>query len=285
MTAGPPAITSEADARALMAVLGKAEGEFVASLTAPLCWIVREGDKYRPRNGSAFFLDAGRGVFGVTACHVLNGWREDRKTNKVVAFQLGDLPFDPEGANAIIAEDADIDIATFRISENDIRTIGKTILTGCQREWPPSPPQQDRGVYFAGFPGVDTLAVSARELSFGIATGGGVASSVSELDVSSLIEHEYLIPVLGRGLLPENFDFRGISGGPMLSVIEPKGLLRSWALAGVIYEGPSTSSDPNEAIAGLEVIRARRAHFINPDGTLDRQRWETLTSTGRDRRR
>jgi hypothetical protein len=70
----------------------------------------------------------------------------------------------------------------------------------------------------------------------------------------------------------------------MLSVIE-QGLLRSWALAGVIYEGPSTALDPNQAIAGLEVIRARRAHFINSDGTLDRQRWGTLAPTGPERQR
>jgi len=47
-------------------------------------------------------------------------------------------------------------------------------------------------VYFAGFPGCD-------------------------IDVSSQIEREYLIPVLGEGLPPENFNFGGISGGPMLS--------------------------------------------------------------------
>ena len=72
MNSGPAAITSEEQARALMAVLGKAEGEFVASLTAPLWWIIQETDgKVRARNGSAFFLDAGAGVFGVTANHVL----------------------------------------------------------------------------------------------------------------------------------------------------------------------------------------------------------------------
>lgn len=85
-------------------------------------------------------------------------------------------------------------------------------------------------------------------------------------------------PVLGEGMPPENYDFRGISGGPMLSVIECRGLLRSWALAGVIYEGPNPSPDPDEAIGGLEIIRARRAHFILPDGTLDTRRWEKIAA-------
>jgi hypothetical protein len=64
----------------------------------------------------------------------------------------------------------------------------------------------------------------------------------------------------------------------MLSVVDYKGLLRGWALAGVIYQGPNTSSDPNQAISGLELIKARRAHFIRPDGTLDTQLWDSIAS-------
>ena len=259
-----------------MAVLGRAEGEFVTSLTVPLYWVIRQPDgQYRARNGSAFFLDAGGGPFCVTANHVIEGWKEDRAAGNVVALQLDNLPLDLEGRNAIIAAHAGIDIATFRISPIEIRAIGKTILTGYQGAWPPPPPQQDRGVYYTGFPGVATIWLSPREVSFGAAPGGGVASSISDTNVSSLIERENLIAVLGQGIPPENYDFRGMSGGPMLSVIEHRGL-RTWALAGVIYQGPNTSCDPNEAIPGLEIIRARRADFIRPDGSLDSQRWDEI---------
>lgn len=48
---------SEAQTRAMMAVLGKAENEFAASITAPLCRVVREADgSCSACNGSAFFL-------------------------------------------------------------------------------------------------------------------------------------------------------------------------------------------------------------------------------------
>jgi len=53
--------------------------------------------------------------------------------------------------------------------------------------------------------------------------------------------------------------------------------LRSWALAGVIYQGPNTSESPEEAIAGLEIIKARRAHFILPSGRLDTGLWHTVS--------
>jgi hypothetical protein len=58
----------------------------------------------------------------------------------------------------------------------------------------------------------------------------------------------------------------------VLTVVET-GAIRSWAFAGVIYEGPNASSDEAQAIAGFEIIRARRAHFILPDGQLDIRRW------------
>jgi hypothetical protein len=81
--------------------------------------------------------------------------------------------------------------------------------------------------------------------------------------------------MLGGGVPPENFAFSGISGGPMLMVIQ--GRLRSWALAGVVYQGPNTSENPDEAIAGLEIIKARRAHFLLPRGNLDTARWHSLS--------
>jgi hypothetical protein len=90
-----------------------------------------------------------------------------------------------------------------------------------------------------------------------------------------LIEREHLVAVLGGGIPPENFDFGGISGGPMLMVVQQQ--LRSWALAGVIYQGPNVSGNPEEAIAGLEIIKARRAHFLLPDGRLDRARWQVVS--------
>jgi hypothetical protein len=282
MTDGLPPVKTEAEARALMAAgLGRAELEFATSLTAPLYWIIRDDERrYRVRNGSAFFLDAGNGPFGVTACHVVEGWRQDRANGNVVGLQLGlDLPIDFEGSNALIAAHEGIDIATFRVSADEIKRIGKTALTGFQTNWPPRPPQQGRGIYYAGFPGVETIWLSATEISFGAAPGGGIASSVSETDVSSLIEREHLIAVLGHGPPPEDYNFGGMSGGPMLSVIETKAL-RSWALAGVIYQGPNPSPDAAHSIAGLQIMKARRADFILPDGTLNVRLWNEL-SVGR----
>ena len=166
-----------------------------------------------------------------------------------------------------------LDIATFHIGAEEIGKIGKTVLTGNQSEWPPPLPQQDCAVYFSGLPSIETHLISSNEFSFGAAPGHGFVSSVSETDVSSVIERAGLIGVLGKGVPPEHYNFGGLSGGPMLRVIEHSGLL-SLALAGVIYLGPNPST---EAIVGMEVITARRAHFILLDGKLDGGRWDSLS--------
>ncbi|MGA9754388.1 MAG: hypothetical protein WBV23_04520 [Desulfobaccales bacterium] len=271
---------SEAEAKEIMkGGLGKAELEFVTSLTAQLYWIIKEGDSgLKVRNGSAFFLDAGEGPFGVTAYHVLKKLNEGRSMSKVIACQIGhDLVFDIDGKNSIIDAHDDIDIATFKITIDEIKSINKTILTGYQKTWPPKPPMENRGIYFSGFPETERIGPSLNNLiDFGAAPLSGIASSISDLDVSSRIEREHLINVMGKGLLPENFDFSGISGAPMLTVIESSSGLRSWSLAGVIYKGPNTSEEPSEAIAGLEIIKARRAYFIQPNGRLNTQLWESL---------
>ena len=144
---------TEAEARSIMRVLGKAEGEFAVSTAFPIFWTIREADRqYRARNGMAFALDSGERMFGVTANHVLDGWRADRGTKGVGALQIGNLSFDPEGRNAIIAAHPGIDIATFQLSPDEVRKLGKTVFKGYQEGWPPVPATRPRHLphWFSG---------------------------------------------------------------------------------------------------------------------------------------
>ncbi len=261
--------------RIIASGLGKAELEFVTSLTTPIFWMVSEAEGFGVSNGSAFFLDAGEGPIGVTAAHVVAGWRQDREARSAGPCRLG-------GRNSIIIdieerlidEHKDIDVATFNISAREVASLGKTVFAGSQKAWPPGPPQHERGLLIGGYPGKGTKLLRPNEVSFGAAPGGLIAHSISELDISCMFERALMIGILGAGLPPENFDFGGMSGGPMLTIIEQHGV-RSWALAGVIYQGPNTATDETEAIKGLEIIKARGAHFILANGTLDKARWQS----------
>jgi hypothetical protein len=258
--------------------LGEYELQLVISFCAPLGWRVQaENGDIHSRNGTAFFLDAGGGVFGVTASHVIEGWRQSRKIEDASSLRVAgngySLQLDWDAR--VIDAHAGIDIATFKIDRQEVKALGKNVLTGFQKQWPPDPPAQRCGIYYCGYPGVGTRQNLPREITFGAACGYGEASSVSEKDISTLIERERSIPLLGRGVHPENFDFGGISGGVMMMIEQNR--IRSWALAGVIYQGPNSSENPDEAIAGLEIIKARRAHFILASGRLDTSRWHTAS--------
>jgi hypothetical protein len=266
----------------MKAGLGKAELELVTSFSIPLFWPERRGTELRIKNGTAFALNAGQGTFGVTAAHVINGWRETASQQASPLRLAGLSSLQLQDMNTrLIDEDVSIDIATFRLSDTEVASLGKTVLTGSQSTWPPGPPQRERGVLIGGYPGRETIILKPNEVSFAAAPGGMIAHSINELDVSCVFERSEMIGILGQGLPPEDFDFRGMSGGPMLTIIEKAGV-RSWALAGVIYQGPNPEPDADAtAIQGVEIIKARRAHFLLPDGRLDKTRWHTLNLNAR----
>jgi hypothetical protein len=272
------------EAKKIMRRLGPEEQKFVVSISAPLYWeLRRRPDGMRSvRNGTAFFLKTAKATFGVTAAHVIDGpesWHAHCEQYGPTPLRLAgtrgnsvELPFDARCVDINLK----IDIATFMIPEWEIELIDRTVYTGYQQTWPPPPPERNKGVFYAGFPAAGTRTQRRNEVVFGAVAGSGIAHSVNERDVMSQMEREYLEPTLGDGIPPENYHFGGMSGGPMLYVVDAPSGLRLNALAGVIYSGPSTSADPNESIPGFELFYARRARFIRDDGFLEHDLWDAI---------
>lgn len=243
-----------------------AAGDFgsVFSKIAPLYatvlyWTVEMG-AYGPnnklRNGTTFFVDCGKGVFGVTAGHVYDEFIKYAESG--IRCQIGQSSQLFDLRERLIARGKRVDIATYRVATTEISLTGATVLTGWQREWPPKPPQVDKGVLFAGFPGVERKITGPRQLEFGIYSGLGVASSVSDRDISCVIEREYMVPTKDFSLPPPGYDLAGMSGGPMLAVVQNE--IMGWRLAGVIYECGRNL---------LEIVKAARADYIREDGTIE----------------
>jgi hypothetical protein len=222
------------------------------------------------KNGSVFFLDAGKGPFAVTAAHVVTECFEDSKSSMFVQCMIGSnggLTLPIHLGDRIIAVHPGIDIATFRVTPDELVKIGRTPVTGFQKAWPPPLPQVDRGATYCGFPGNGRRVLGRREISFGIVGMGGIVTSAHETCISIQIEREHLIRVLGIEEFTENYDFGGMSGGPLLANGDA-------SVLDVVFQGPNPSGDPENSIQGFEIIRARPVHFINPDGMLDVARWE-----------
>jgi hypothetical protein len=94
-----------------------------------------------------------------------------------------------------------------------------------------------------------------------------------------LIEREKLVQVHGDGIFVEDYDFGGVSGGPVIAIVQTP-IVRSWMPAGVIIQGPNPTGDISQSIQGFEMIKARPVQYILPDGHLDIARWE-MTNVNR----
>lgn len=153
----------------------------------------------------------------------------------------------------MIDASSELDIATFRISSDEVSQINKRELT----KWPPALPEIGKGVLFAGFPGKERLTLSQNEFSFGTYSALGTATSISDKNITCQFEREHWVKITGLKLPPEGYPVDGLSGAPLLTVLEHKGLWL-WGLGGVIYEFNKK----------LEIVFASRADKMLSDGTL-----------------
>ena len=118
--------------------LGKAEIEFAASVAAPLCWVLRDCSGERIKSGSVFFLDTGTAIFAVTACHVVEQCFEDTKLPTFLQSMIGGRlgrPAPLHLGDRIIDAHRGLDIATFRVTPEELKLTGHTMLTGFQKTW------------------------------------------------------------------------------------------------------------------------------------------------------
>src|SRR5271154_292366 len=88
--------------------------------TAVLYWHADGGPVLH--NGSMFFLDTKKALFGVTARHVYEGYLRAREQGPMTC-QIGNLVFDP--TERLIDLGRDVDIATFRVTEQEIAELGR----------------------------------------------------------------------------------------------------------------------------------------------------------------
>jgi hypothetical protein len=137
-----------------------------------LWWLWRRQERgapmpLEPRQGSMFFLDCGRGPFAITAAHVFDGFLLDRQTHRVRSCQIGNVGFNPEERLIASGTQQGIDIATFRVTPEEIAATGKRIVQGTDGAWPP-PPNIGEAIFFGGFPGVERLSIAPHQISFGL---------------------------------------------------------------------------------------------------------------------
>jgi hypothetical protein len=253
----------------------------VAALTLqvarPLIWHDRtEGWPKRLDGATCFFLQFEVGIIGVTANHVISAYESAVAANPNIICQLRTSPaFDLGGA--IIARDAERDIATFAVPEAVLSQIS-AIPLDCRGSWPPPEPQSLWLLSVCGFPESMRTSRADRSAEFGAWGALATVECVTRYEILITCDPAIVQPSAWAPTLPPlGFNLSGCSGGPVLVHGDRNGLHR-WFAVGLIAAGPKERGEEADTFdmakqgeaAEFDMIRLRRIDNILPDGTITR---------------
>jgi hypothetical protein len=245
-------LTMDEKRRFLQGDSGKVLIQAIANSVAVLSWWGAAGHG-RHYNGSMFFVNTGKALFGVTAKHVYEEY-ESCAVQYPVTCQIDNLPFNP--ISRFISRGVDCDVVTLRITQAELDELKRLTIP-----WPPVIPDKNQIVLYAGFPGIEKKFPKERHVDYGIYTCWTGVHSVNERDFNLVRDPDHEeIDTLQKGLPPRYYEMGGMSGGPVAILLEkPETGIMFWRLAGIIYE-----SHP-----GFEIMKAVRADCINDDGQIN----------------
>jgi hypothetical protein len=239
---------------------------FTMKVARPLIWYdLRESWPKRLLGGSCFILRFDLGLIGVTAEHVITAFEAEReKRGAAIGCLLRTIPF--ELTDAIVDRDAELDIATFSVTEDQLIKSEATEID-CRPEWPPPTPDKGRELSLAGFP--DELKnESSHPIEFRPYANLSRVEDVTYRDIIATYEPQRDIRIRATPELPDlGANLSGCSGGPVLMHAERNGFHR-WFPVGLILRGPRAAS---ASLRGCDIFRFRRVHFVNADGSIRHQ--------------
>jgi len=238
---------------------------FTLSVCKPLYWHDRKLPWPKEVHGASCFIARFRNrLIVITADHVLQAYHNDLERTPSLVCQLGIMPYSLN--DALIDRDRHLDIATFVLSEAELKRIPGTAID-CTGQWPPPEPERMRAVSLAGFPeGIRTLHPAERAATFAAYGALAAIEDFTEREIIVTYEPERDQAMPGAPRPPLGFNMSGCSGGPALMHDVRNGLHR-WFVAGLIIGGSAEGSEG--AAQEFDTIRLRRIHFVREDGTLE----------------
>ncbi|MCW5631875.1 MAG: hypothetical protein KIT17_00930 [Rubrivivax sp.] len=240
--------------------LGDVYRNILKTSCAPLYWYRRDRkDLAILHNGKVTFVKTPQRLLGITAAHVLNAYLADACNGdvqlQIMSGAVDDLP------GRIISVSDRLDIATFAVDEGLLHRLGTEIVP--LASWPPCPPQEGRGIMLSGFPAIERVAES-NKVEFGLFTAIGIARTVTDLQITWLIEPEAQFADAKIAPPPSLYGLGGISGGPLIGWFESDSHLATYTLSGIVIEHPDY--DGNEF--NVERVVAVRADHIHESGRI-----------------
>ncbi len=225
----------------------------------PIFWTEAVDGKRKILNsGTVTVVDTSTKIIGVTAAHVISGYKEVRGKENTQLYFFGD-PVDIIDIIDTTEEKPGLegyDLATFSLSNEILQRLRarKKIVPA---RISANIPQEGRGIYLAGYPANDRIQDSEWELNFGLFTGFCVARTVTHDQITCAVERDSVSPEFIN--IPRNHHLGGASGGPLLGLFtNPFGLV-TFHLCGIISQ---SNSD-------LENVVAKRVDCIDENGNIN----------------
>jgi hypothetical protein len=240
---------------------GKQLLEFSRNITHPIYWQSNESGRWNiDGSGTVFFIKIDEQAFAVTAAHVIDGYLLRRGVYPKTSLHIGEIEIDIDSRIISNGSSCGVDIATLTVTPSEIAEMNRIALQLTKRNFPLQ--RCDRGgrLLVCGYP-----AMSRRneygELSFGALMTSPIVEAVNDRQITFLIERENIIPIFGGGYPEEGSMLGGISGAPMLGVVENEEGIVQFNLVGVV-------SDASNSIG--EIIKGWHASFLNECGTVEK---------------
>ncbi len=194
----------------------------------------------------------------MTAAHVVRHFQRAKAKTASLVCQLHVMPFDLE--RALIDINDVLDIATFAISERDLKTSISEAFD-VTTEWPAEDVVKPRApIQLIGYPeNIRIIDPSDRSAVFQAYGAFSVVEDFTEREIVVVYD-----PKKGIGaptLPPLGYNMSGCSGGPAI-IHETRNGLHRWHPVGLVIGGPKQGDG---AAAEFDIIRIRRIDCIDPN--------------------
>jgi hypothetical protein len=241
--------------------LGDVYRRILADCCVPIYWFnLGTKDFSISHNGTLTIAQTPKVILGITAAHVYRQYEVDRKKG-AVRLQLMNEVVDDLDKRVIDVSDK-LDLATFALDEALVKRLKRTPLG----EWPPRTPQEAKGIMISGFPAVERIESKNFEVNFGLFTALGVARTVTEKQITWLLEREFQLAKARVPAPPPEYELGGISGGPLISWFESPNFVTHHCLSGIVVEHPDYKG--NKDVPPIERLIAVRADAITESGKI-----------------
>jgi hypothetical protein len=228
-----------------------------ADLVVRLAAAVREAQNYRC---VLFRPQIQNRYVGVTAAHVVKELLKARRCTPSLACLIQLTHFNI--LNAIIDANDKLDIATFRISEEQVRSSGVQAFD-VSAQWPAEIQiNRQMPIQLVGFPEfLREIDYASGSVSCGAYQALALVEDCHDREIINDPEQSWGSP----GLLPLGLNMSGCSGGPAV-IHHTRNSIHRWYPVGLILGGRHGQGEGDSA--SYDAIRIRRIDCIAPDGHI-----------------